>query len=996
MKKLSVFLLLAVLVLTFAACTQNSGVEHVDLVVTEETIHQLEEYPNLKSANLTGSTCYEAIAQYMKKHPEVKVTYTVNFGDVSVNSTMEAPVLPNGSYRQELLLENLKYLPNLKSLSLPGLDMSGEELRALQAAYPQLDIQYTVKLQGITLDSGATAVDLSQLGADGLEEAVRKLSLLPKVQTVNLQGSTLELSQVKQLQQALPAVVFDYSFQLFGQTVSTLDTRIEFKDVDIGNAGEAQLRQALDVLTGCKYFLLDDCGLDNEVLAGIRADYPGTKVVWRIYHDSINTMINGVMVKNSLLTDTQCLRAVYGVNDSNSGVFQYLTEVKYVDLGHNNDMHDLSFLGYMPNLEMAILSGSEITDLGPLSACKKLEFLELAWCGWLEDISPLAGCDSLKYLNIGHTRVKDLSPLENLPLEMLSYVNSGRYGGFTEAAWKTVQANHPDWWITYSPLKDNNATPYGVGWRYNKDNSYTEAYAKIRQVFELDRMNGAPSVGENENGGNSGSEGGGNNGGQTGPTYTPPVGDAATEKLTLTVTESTIADLSKYPNLKQADLTGSTCYGAIRNFIATHPQVRVFYSVGLGGTDVKHDTQRLTLSEGAYTYEAVLANLQYLPQLRHVTFPDTGLTVQQLDDLQKAYPGISFHYTMQVRDSQLNASAVTADLSAMQSGQVDSYIQQLQQYPNIRFVKLGSQLTVADVKKLQDSCPQVTFHYSFTLGTETVSTTQERIELRGQAATLDAIGEQNLRNALDILDGCAYFLLDNNYAAVDNAAMAAIRDDYPHIKVVWRIYHSVINTYNVEQRYMMKGSLLTDAKVLRAVYGVDDSNSAVFKYLTDVQFVDLGHDVSMKDISFLGYMPDLESCILSGSAISDLSPLANCKKLEFLEVAWCGNVSDVSPLASCDSLRYLNISHTRVKDLSPLYGLDMQMLKYVNSGNRAGLTAADWTQIQSHWPNCWITWDPLYDNNADPYAVGWRAKPGWNGWTYGYGRARAMFGYDYM
>ena len=115
-------------------------------------------------------------------------------------------------------------------------------------------------------------------------------------------------------------------------------------------------------------------------------------------------------------------------------------------------------------------------------------FLELAWCGHLKDISPLAGCVSLKHLNVGHTQVKDFSALAGLNLEQLSYVNSGNRVGFTVEYWAEIQKMFPNCLITYNPLYDNNATPYGVGWRYKAAGGYTAIYRKVRDVFGYDEI----------------------------------------------------------------------------------------------------------------------------------------------------------------------------------------------------------------------------------------------------------------------------------------------------------------------------------------------------------------------------------------------------------------------------------------------------------------------------------------------------------------------------
>lgn len=312
-----------------------------------------------------------------------------------------------------------------------------------------------------------------------MQEALGRYTHVGTVELMMQDGtSAFSAEHVKTLMAAAPKACFHYAFTLFGKVINTADTRVEFVNQQIGDAAEPEIRSALELLNQCTYFLLDNCGLSNEVLAQIRDDYPQTKVVWRIYQTNQN---------RSWLTDTQVLRAVYGINDTNSKVLKYLTEVKYMDLGHNTSMTDLSFCAYMPNLEIAILSGSPIKDLSPLAGCKKLEFLELAWCGHLRDISPLAGCESLKYLNISHTNAADLSPLYGLKLELLCFVNSGYRVGFTKSDWAQFQTKFPGCWITWSPMYDYEASPYGIGWRYKENwTGYTAIYKKVREVFNYD------------------------------------------------------------------------------------------------------------------------------------------------------------------------------------------------------------------------------------------------------------------------------------------------------------------------------------------------------------------------------------------------------------------------------------------------------------------------------------------------------------------------------
>lgn len=455
--------------------------ENVVMVVTEDTISQLENYPQLKEADLSGSTCYEAILEYTENHPEVNVTYTVSFGNTSVKNNLTHISLLGGTYEYETLIENLKYLPDVTSLTLVATHLTSGQITAVKDFYPAIEVNYTVNLPDVDIDMNAAELNLSTLEPSQIADIAPLLGQMSNLTYVELTGtdnkSNFSVADVKLMKQYAPQAEFNYAFELFGKTVSTSDTTLEYVQASIGNDGAQTIRDALDILPHCTYLLLDDCGIDNEVVAAIRDDYPQVNVVWRIH-----------VWERSWLTDTEILRAVYHVDDSNSEPFKYLIKVKYMDLGHNTDMTDLSFIAYMPDLEMAILSGSPITDLTPLSNCKKLTFLEIAWCGWVQDISPLASCSSLKYLNLGHTRVSDLSPLNNLSLELLSYVNSGNRVGMTAADWQQIQAQHPDCLITYEPLADNNATPYSVGWRYKAEGGYTDCYKKIREVFDYDYL----------------------------------------------------------------------------------------------------------------------------------------------------------------------------------------------------------------------------------------------------------------------------------------------------------------------------------------------------------------------------------------------------------------------------------------------------------------------------------------------------------------------------
>ena len=85
--------------------TDPKSVTEVTMVVDENTISKLDNYPSLKKADLTGSTCYAALAAYAKAHPEVEVIYTVSVGSGTISANDTEATLNDGTYDFEKLLE---------------------------------------------------------------------------------------------------------------------------------------------------------------------------------------------------------------------------------------------------------------------------------------------------------------------------------------------------------------------------------------------------------------------------------------------------------------------------------------------------------------------------------------------------------------------------------------------------------------------------------------------------------------------------------------------------------------------------------------------------------------------------------------------------------------------------------------------------------------------------------------------------------------------------
>ncbi len=451
-------------------------VEHLDLVMEAGELYLLDSYPNLKSVDLTGSTCYGAMLSFMNSHPHIQVEFTVDLGGTALSVHTTSATLEAGKFTAEALIANLQYLPKLTTLSLPGDSLTPEQIAQIRQSREDLALDYTVQLLGDTYTTDITQLDLSHMGSDGVEEACGKLGLLTGLMDVTLSGN-LSFEDVDRLQSAVPGAFFQYQFSLFGKNLTTADTQVVFKDHTIGAENEPRLRQALAVLDNCTRFVLDNCGLDNETLAKLREDFRnGPKVVWRVYF--------GVNGKYNLLTDAETLRAVYNVTDDTCGPMKYCEDVKYMDIGHNEYLTDLSFIGYMPNIEVVIASGCAVRELVGLDNCKKLTWLELAYCYKLEKVDCLSGCSSLRFLNLSFTKVKNYEPLDTLPLERFVCLSPKA----SAAEQKTFQNIHPKGQCITVFYGYSN--PYGYGWRYDDNGKTFNEYYKtvVRVAFNYDEL----------------------------------------------------------------------------------------------------------------------------------------------------------------------------------------------------------------------------------------------------------------------------------------------------------------------------------------------------------------------------------------------------------------------------------------------------------------------------------------------------------------------------
>ena len=394
-------------------------VTELTAVVTPEDLALLDQLPDLKTADFSGSSCYEEILAWAAAHPQVEVRYTVLLPDGTAvpSDAKELDLSSLPASQQEASLPLLRYLPRLQQIHLGSKPVPADWIAPLRQALPEAKLDARLSLGGQSVDAEETQLQLPGLNAKGVKDLSQLLPVLTRLTRVDLgdQETSPDLTwkQIASLQELRPDVAFAYGFTLYDRAFSTTDTVLDLKDALVHDEGK-EVRQVLPCMQNLEKLDMEHCRVPDEILGQIQADYPDVEVVWRVYFGNIfSCRTNAIKI----------LASNPGVGGNltpeNTASLKYCTKIKYLDVGHNSLLTDISFVRYMPDLEVAILAMDDWTDASPLADCPKLEFLEIQTTQ-VSDLTPLANLTNLRHLNICYNfQLTDLSPIYGLDLQRL-------------------------------------------------------------------------------------------------------------------------------------------------------------------------------------------------------------------------------------------------------------------------------------------------------------------------------------------------------------------------------------------------------------------------------------------------------------------------------------------------------------------------------------------------------------------------------------------------
>lgn len=426
--KAASFLLFLSLSLSLCACAHkvklSSGevtddAQSITAVVTEEDLVLLDGFEKLGYADFSGSSCLDAITEWEKTHPLVDVRYTVTFpnGEEANNRSTELDLSGITDDMAEEVMAAFSFLPSLKQVSL-GSDSDGlspVKASVFEETFPDISFDYSFHLFGKPMKLTASSLNLKTASPEEIRSSLDTISVLHDLKKIDLgndeREDALSWEDILALREAAPEAEIAYRFKLYDREVNLTDETLDFSYVQILDNGEALL-DAARCMPHLKTLDMDSCGIGNQRMEEIRDALPDTEVIWRIFFGTTYTARTDV---ERILASSPS----YGgtLRNRDIEVLKYCTKLKYLDIGHNEAITDLSVVNYMPDLEVLIIAMNPLGDLTPLAKCKHLEYLELFYSR-TDDLSPLAEVKSLKHLNVGHCPfLHDISPIYDLDLE---------------------------------------------------------------------------------------------------------------------------------------------------------------------------------------------------------------------------------------------------------------------------------------------------------------------------------------------------------------------------------------------------------------------------------------------------------------------------------------------------------------------------------------------------------------------------------------------------
>lgn len=375
-----------------------------------------------------------------------------------------------------------------------------------------------------------------------------------------------------------------------------------------------------------------------------------------------------------------------------------------------------------------------------------------------------------------------------------------------------------------------------------------------------------------------------------------------TRQITVShLTREDLQTLAYFKDLETVDAQGCTDYENLLDLRQDRPDLQVEYSLTLGTQTYAGTAAQVALDT---LTEADVENLCYLPDLQSVHCGGGEETaIRKLQEYCREH-GVEFCIT-------LGGEPIAPDAKEVIAGAItDEQIPLLRFLPNMEKLHIRNpEASAENLLALRDSLPQVKVTWEQEICGTVLSSDVKELDLSGEKVT----DLQELKKKMPYFPNAETVFLGE--CGVDNETLAAHREQVREAyKLVW--------TVNCGSKLKSRTDAKTFMPVRESVYYFNDEEAYNLRYCEEMVCIDIGH-MSIHNIDFVEYMPDLEYLILAHTQLNYIEPIKHCQKLKFLELDW-SPIKDLTPLKECKALEDLNLGNT-FADFEPIK--DMTWLK---------------------------------------------------------------------
>ena len=241
----------------------------------------------------------------------------------------------------------------------------------------------------------------------------------------------------------------------------------------------------------------------------------------------------------------------------------------------------------------------------------------------------------------------------------------------------------------------------------------------------------------------------------------------STEIAVADFTEKDMNALKYFPNLKKVNAFYCDDYECLTAAQKAYPNVKVWYTVPMGSIDIQSDCTGLKLK--SFDLENLRSALQYLPNMKEVTFQEELPSSEELEKLMKDFPDVNFHWKTQVLGREVGTDTVELDLSGMKMKNTDELEAGLGYMPNLqKVIMCDCGISNKAMDALNNRYPDIRFVWSVMVGWHKVRT-DATVFMPVKAKLVLPYGNQ-----CDVLKYCVDMVaIDLGHCEITNCSFAA-------------------------------------------------------------------------------------------------------------------------------------------------------------------------------------------------------------------------------